>query len=313
MEVKSANAQINQREVTWEEFEDLCDKFQTKVRKVIFRRKSVSVYGIPVGGWFVARETVKNLSFLERNPMISQTLIMDDIVDSGKTIKPYVKQGFATASLFLKDGASVKPDVWLEEVPRDCWVLFPWEAEREIEDSVQRIIEFIGENPSREGLVDTPKRVIKAWEEFCIGYSQDPKEVLHENALFTEHNEYDQIIVLKDIEFFSNCEHHMLPFYGKVDIGYLPSKKVAGVSKLIRMVNVFSRRLQIQERLTQEIADAIQDVLKPRGVGVVIEAVHLCMMGRGVKQGNAKMLTSAMRGSFLEEHNKDEFMRLTGR
>lgn len=313
MEAESATSQINKREVTWLEFERLCKKLETKIRETIRQRKLTSVHGIPVGGWFVAREIVKNFSCLDNTSESHKTLVVDDIVDSGETIKPFVGFGFATASLFVKEGARVRPDIWVEEVPRDCWVKFPWESSREIEDSVRRIIEFIGENPNREGLVDTPKRVIKSWEEFCSGYRQDPKEILQESAKFTETNAYDQIIVLKDISLYSMCEHHMLPFYGKVDIGYLPEKSVVGVSKLIRMVNVFSRRLQIQERLTQDIANAINDVVKPRGVGVVIEAVHLCMMARGVKQAGAKMVTSAMYGSFLEEQNKDEFMRLIGR
>jgi len=313
MAIKSAAAQDDKREVTWLEFEKLCKKLETKIRGIVRRQKLTTVYGIPVGGWFVAREVAKLLSVLDDSPQIKRTLIVDDIVDSGKTIKPFVQHGFATASLFVKEGARVRPDVWVEEVPRSCWVKFPWESSREIEDSVRRIIEYIGEDPSREGLRDTPARVVRSWKELFSGYRADPEAVIKLQAQFSDHKKYDQMVVLRDIEFFSHCEHHMMPFFGKVHIGYLPKNKVAGISKLARMVEVFSRRLQIQERMTQQIALAIEGALNPQGVGVVVEAKHLCMMARGVEKKNSWMITSAMRGNFLEDKVKEEFLRLIGR
>ena len=147
------------------------------------------------------------------------------------------------------------------------------------EDLVREMLSRIGEDPSREGLVETPRRVVKSMEYLTHGYSQQPAEVLN-GALFTV--DYDEMVIVKDIEMFSMCEHHMLPFFGKVHIAYIPDGRVIGLSKLPRLVEVFARRLQVQERLTTQLAEAIQEIIRPQGVGVVIEARHLCMMMRGV-------------------------------
>lgn len=175
-------------------------------------------------------------------------------------------------------------------------------------DLIRNLLREIGEKKDREGLIGTPKRVIKSWRELYSGYKQDAEQIL--KTSFTETNGYDQIILLKDIEFFSTCEHHMLPFFGKVHVGYLPNKRVVGISKLARVVEIYSRRLQIQERLTQQIADSIYKILKCQGVGVVIEAEHLCMRARGVQKQNSVMTTSALHGMFLKPDVKEEFVRL---
>jgi GTP cyclohydrolase I len=174
-------------------------------------------------------------------------------------------------------------------------------------DIIVSMLQAIGENPRREGLVDTPRRVIKSWSTLFGGYSQDPKEIL--GTVFDSDN-YDQMIVLRDIEMFSTCEHHMLPFFGKVHVAYIPNGKVVGLSKLARLVECYARRLQIQERLTQQIADAIIEHTGALGCGVVIEAKHFCMVARGVSKQNSVMSTCAIRGAFTEEKVKEEFLKL---
>jgi len=174
-------------------------------------------------------------------------------------------------------------------------------------EAVTRILSAIGDDPDREGLRDTPKRVIKSWEKLYGGYNINPADVLR--TVFTD-GHCDEMVVLRDIEFYSNCEHHMLPFFGKCHIGYLPDGRVVGLSKLARLVEVFSRRLQIQERLTAEIADALQEHLAPKGCMVVVEAQHLCMLARGVEKQESQMVTSAIRGQFKEITTRNEFMQL---
>lgn len=165
----------------------------------------------------------------------------------------------------------------------------------EIEKSVAEILISIGEDPNRDGLKATPKRVAKSYEELLSGYRVDPRKLIN-GALFEV--SYDEMIVVRDIEFFSLCEHHMLPFIGRVHVAYIPKKKIIGLSKIPRIVDMFSKRLQIQERMTQQIAEFINAVLDPLGVGVVAEAIHLCSMIRGVKKQQASMTTSAMLGAF---------------
>ncbi|MDB6039099.1 MAG: cyclohydrolase [Verrucomicrobiales bacterium] len=178
----------------------------------------------------------------------------------------------------------------------------------ELTNVVRRQIELIGENPGREGLLKTPSRVAKSLEFLTQGYKQDPKAVLND-ALFDATS--DEMVIVKNIDFYSLCEHHMLPFFGKCHIAYLPNKKVIGLSKLPRLVDVFARRLQIQERMTHEIATAVLELIGAQGVGVVIEAQHLCMMMRGVEKQNSYAMTSAMLGHFREDaRTRAEFLEL---
>jgi GTP cyclohydrolase I len=174
-----------------------------------------------------------------------------------------------------------------------------------MEDAVRKILECIGEDPEREGLVDTPARVARAYEFLTKGYHEDPTAILT-SALFTE--DYDEMVVVKNIDLYSLCEHHMLPFHGKAHVAYLPKGQIVGLSKIIRVVEAFSRRLQVQERLTQQIAECIQKALNPLGVAVVIEAYHLCTAMRGVEKQNTFMTTSALLGAFRERATRQEFM-----
>src|SRR5271154_5738879 len=184
-------------------------------------------------------------------------------------------------------------------------------AEENIASHMRRIIELLGEDPNRDGLKNTPERYEKAMRFLTKGYGQDPDKVLN-GAMFSVC--YDQMVVVKDIEMFSLCEHHLLPFFGKCHVAYLPNKKVVGLSKIPRLVNLFSRRLQIQERLTTQIAQAIQESVKPLGVGVVIEARHLCMVMRGVEKQRSETITSAMLGAFRDnQQTREEFLALIGR
>ena len=176
------------------------------------------------------------------------------------------------------------------------------------EDLVREIIVRVGEDPRREGLEETPARVAKAYAQITRGYKEDP-EALLKKALFTVN--YDEMVIVKDIEMFSLCEHHMLPFFGRVHVAYIPNGKVIGLSKIPRLVEIFSRRLQIQERLTMQIAETIQKTIEPQGVGVVIEARHLCMMMRGVEKQHSAAVTSSMLGCFREEQEtRSEFLAL---
>ena len=179
------------------------------------------------------------------------------------------------------------------------------------ENAVRTLLQWAGEDPAREGLVDTPKRVVDAYRDWFSGYAENPHTYL--KRTFEEVAGYDELIVLRDITFESHCEHHMAPIIGKAHVGYLPNDKVVGISKLARVVESFARRFQVQEKLTAQVAHCIEDVLKPRGVGVVIEAAHQCMTTRGVHKTGVTMVTSQMLGSFREDaRTRSEFLRLVG-
>jgi GTP cyclohydrolase I len=177
-----------------------------------------------------------------------------------------------------------------------------------MQDIVREMLIKIGEDPDRQGLANTPERVAKSMEYLTCGYKQTVDEIVNDAVFEVDTN---HMVIVRDIEIYSLCEHHMLPFYGKVHIGYIPNGKVLGVSKFARIADIFARRLQIQERLTQQIAKTIMDVLEPDGVGVVIEAKHLCMMMRGVEKQNSNMITSSMEGNFRESlATREEFLKL---
>jgi GTP cyclohydrolase I len=182
------------------------------------------------------------------------------------------------------------------------------EAEDPIEVSITQILKELGEDPERDGLIKTPQRAASALRIFTSGYQMEPIEILND-ALFDV--DYNEMVLVRDIDFYSLCEHHMVPFFGRIHVGYTPNKKVVGLSKIPRLVEIYSRRLQVQERFTSQIAEAIEKVLDPRGVGVVVEAKHLCMMMRGVEKQNSFAITSSLRGEF--EHDpktRAEFMNL---
>jgi len=180
-------------------------------------------------------------------------------------------------------------------------------TQAQAEDAVRTLLAWAGEDPSREGLVETPKRVVEAYRDWFSGYEVDPGEYLRRT--FEEVAGYDEMIVLRNIEFESHCEHHMAPIIGRAHVGYLPTNKVVGISKLARVVDAFSRRFQVQEKMTAEIAQCIEDVLKPRGVGVVVDAAHECMTTRGVHKRGVSMVTSRMTGAFQEDpRTRAEFL-----
>ena len=179
--------------------------------------------------------------------------------------------------------------------------------EEEFESLVKRMLELMGEDPGREGLVKTPNRVLRAWDFMTEGYRKDPKQVLNDALFETDNN---QMVLIKDIEFYSMCEHHLLPIIGRAHVAYIPNGKVVGLSKIPRMVDIFARRLQIQEQLTEQIAEAINDVISPKGVGVVIQARHMCMEMRGVQKTHSNTTTSALRGLFLKPETREEFFNI---
>lgn len=182
------------------------------------------------------------------------------------------------------------------------------ENNREFEQTITKMLELIGEDPTREGLLKTPSRVAKALQFLTEGYHQDPKEILNQ-ALFTSSN--DEMVVVRDIEFYSMCEHHMLPIIGRAHVAYIPDGKVVGLSKIPRVVNVFARRLQIQEQMTEQIADAILETINPKGVAVVLHARHMCMEMRGVQKINSTTVSSALRGLFKSDHRtRSEFYNI---
>ncbi len=198
----------------------------------------------------------------------------------------------------IRTGSTLDTD----ELPSDT------ESMREFESVIRRQLELVGEDPEREGLLKTPSRVAKALSWLTRGYELDPATVIGD-ALFSE--DHENMVMVRDIELYSMCEHHMLPFFGRAHVAYIPNGKIVGLSKIPRVVEVFARRLQVQERLGEQVADALEDVLQPKGVGVVIEAVHLCMMMRGVEKQNSRTITSSMRGVFRDDaRTRDEFFRL---
>lgn len=266
-----------------------------------------SLYGIPRGGCMAAL-LVQSLAHRDGKfwPILDQpvagTLVLDDIVDSGRTIQRY--GGHFTDALFCRPGCTLVPAATVQT----GWLEFPWEInEAGPEECVVRLLEYIGEDPMRNGLLDTPKRVLKAWTELTAGYQQDPRKIL--GICFDQ--PHDELVLLRGIEFHSTCEHHLLPFYGTAAVGYIPSKRVVGISKLARVVDCFARRLQIQERLTNQITDAITEVLDPLGVGVVLKAKHSCMGCRGVMKPDSDMVTSVMRGALRDNMAaRAEFLNL---
>lgn len=184
-------------------------------------------------------------------------------------------------------------------------------SQEEAEDAVRILLRWAGDDPDREGLLDTPRRVVKAYQEFFRGYDEDPRETL--SRTFEEIAGYDEMVVLRDIPFESHCEHHIAPIIGRAHVGYLPDKKVVGISKLARIVETYAKRLQVQEKMTAQIADCIQEVLEPLGVGVIIQASHECMSTRGVHTHGVSMVTSRMVGAFRDdEKTRREFLTVVG-
>lgn len=259
----------------------------------------IKVYGVPRGGIVAAAAVVKYSDRLLITGNADQAdVFVDDLIDSG-----------ATREFF----ASLYPDkkfYALYEHPTE-WLVFPWEVTEEgsADDIPKRLLQFMGEDETRGGLEETPARYLKAWKHFTSGYTKDPAEVM---KVFKDGAEsYDEMVLVKSIPVYSQCEHHLVPFFGVAHVAYIPNGKIVGLSKLSRVVDIFARRLQVQERLTDQIAQAIQENLLPLGVGVVLECRHLCMEARGICQQGHTTVTSSMRGVFKEHpETRAEFMGL---
>ena len=286
---------MKKKELTWIEVETMLSKALPNTDKFRY------VYGVPRGGIYVALLVSKITGLVPITSLdgydIGDVLVVDDIIDSGRTRNRFSQYSFVAV-------------VDKKQFEDNCWVEFPWEKmknESPAEDVVIRMLEYIGEDVTREGLIDTPKRVVKAWDELFSGYNKNVDDIFR---IFGD-GACDEMVVLRNIEFYSMCEHHILPFFGKVHIAYIPNGKVIGVSKLARLVEIYSKRLQIQERLAQQITSTLMQYLQPKGAACVIEAQHLCMQMRGVRNKNSVMVTSSLQGVFLEKLAvRDEFMRL---
>lgn len=253
------------------------------------------VYGIPRNGMLLSafvRSTRIGVTYLPEEASV----FLDDLIDSGSTRDRYAAKYPDTPFHAL-----------FEKKPGDPWIKFPWETETGPEDAVIRLLDYIGEDSMRPGLYDTPKRVVKMLNQLTEGYSADIDQML--GVMFE--TEADELVVVRDVPFYSLCEHHMLPFHGTVSVGYIPRGKVVGLSKIPRLIHAFARRLQMQEQLTQQIADALyKSAIQPLGVGVIVRAHHTCMSMRGV-QSQGEMVTSATYG-IIRTSARDEFMRLAG-
>jgi GTP cyclohydrolase I len=229
-----------------------------------------------------------NVPIVEEFYLGNRTLVVDDLIDTGRTMARY--------NTDLHDAGFRKPYSPIKYAPHarvvDEWLWFPWEHdEGDPEDAIVRILQFIKEDPTREGLIETPRRVVKAFKEMTVGYDTDISKILG----VTFDVDCDEMVVVKDIPFSSLCEHHMLPFTGTATVAYIPGKRVVGLSKIPRLVDAYAKRLQVQERLTNQIADAMVEHLEPLGVGVIIKGHHSCMSLRGVGKSGT-MMTSALRG-----------------
>lgn len=267
------------------------------------------IYGVPQGGSPVAIMVAAELGLtLVEEPVAGKTLIVDDLVDTGNTLNKYRDQGFTVDALYRKPWSpeALAPNATTVEE----WLGFPWEKDDgQPTDAVIRLLQHIGEDPTRDGLLETPKRVCKAMREMTVGYSMNPAEILSKS--FDVH--HDEMISITGVDYFSLCEHHMLPFYGKATIAYIPNPgaRIVGLSKLARLLECYSKRLQVQERMTNQIAEAIVEHLDPRGVGVVISGHHTCMSARGV-QKHGEMITSCLLRDMREDASmRSEFLAIS--
>lgn len=296
--------------ITWSNVHQRCIEL---AEKIAIQCGSVDtylpIYGIPTGGFHISNAVVmylRALGYINTHAVETvtngETILVDDLVDSGETRNRWNEQfpGCKFYTAFNKQ---------TDDRDRGKWLSFPWErgvGHDGPEDNIRRILQFIGEDPSREGLSETPARVVKSYKEIFSGYTTDLAGLM---KCFEEPT-CDEMVLLKDIEFYSVCEHHMQPFFGKAHVAYVPNGRVIGVSKLSRVVDAFSRRLQVQERLTQQVTKALDEHLRPRGSACIMEARHFCMVCRGVRKQNASMVTSSLTGCFLEPTPRAELFNL---
>jgi len=262
------------------------------------------IYGIPRGGTQVALalyeyskdqshqlEIIGDLYFKN----IEQVAVIDDLIDSGQTAKSFIDKRYCVYALYTKQHHSVGCK-WhaMCRIDPGVWIQFPWETSTSEENLVTRMLEYIGEDPSREGLRETPKRVLKAWEHWFSGYKKNPADIM--KVFYDDTSQ--EMVMLKDIQLYSTCEHHLAPFIGKAHIAYVPNGKILGASKLARLLDIYARRLQIQERIAQQVVDTLEEHLQPVGAACYIEAQHLCISSRGVEKQGSTFVTSALSGCF---------------
>lgn len=281
---------------------DLAGEMQNRILTKLTGYDTIKVYAVPTGGvnamlaLFALDDANK---FHVTEDWTQADVIVDDLIDTGRTMERFGDHYFE---------ALIDKRTWAHG---DDWIVWPWEGDAVggIEDNITRLLQYVGEDPNRGGLLETPKRVAKAWKEWCSGYDKDPAEVL---KTFEDGAEgVDEMVVVKNIPFYTHCEHHMAPFFGTATIGYLPDKKIVGLSKLSRLLDIYAKRLQVQERLGCQVADAIMEHLGALGCGVVITARHLCMESRGIKKQGSETVTSALRGVFKEDQAvRAEFLAL---
>lgn len=286
----ASHLKLTQADVTM-----LASKLVNQLKNIrLVDREVIRIYGIPRGGipvtYLVAALAGANV-FIVDDPELADVFI-DDIIDSGATMQKYCDQYPGRAFFALIDKTTDE----LHEKFRKMWIIFPWEGDSEssIEDNVRRMLQFTGDDAGREGLLETPHRVAKAYRHWFSGYNVDIPGIF---KVFEDGGEnYDEMVIVRNIPIYSKCEHHLADIFGTATIAYIPDGAVAGLSKLSRVADAFARRLQVQERLTVQIADAIQTYLKPKGVGVIITARHMCMESRGICQQGHDTVTSALRG-----------------
>lgn len=284
---------------------DLAHAMAKRVSRAVDRlsRPCVTMYAVPRGGIpaLLALQSVwptNQPPILAVNDPANADIIIDDLIDTGRTAERFNKPFFAL----------IDKRTWQHG---EDWVVWPWEGDAVggIEDNIIRLLQYIGEDPSRGGLIETPARVAKAWKEWGSGYDKNPADIL---KTFEDGAEgVDEMVVVKDIPFYTHCEHHMAPFFGTATIGYLPNQKIVGLSKLSRLLDIYAKRLQVQERLGCQVADAIMQHLEALGCGVVITARHLCMESRGIEKQGSETVTSALRGVFKNDSAvRAEFLAL---
>jgi GTP cyclohydrolase I len=289
--------------VTYTELRELALRCARRIEEHFPGRQSLRVYPIPRGGvpaaLVVDADQLVSLTLVD-DPLDCD-LIIDDLIDTGATAAKFADYGKPLFALIDKR-------TW--EHAED-WVVWPWEGDAPsgIEDHIRRLIQYAGDDPTREGLSETPARVAKAWLHWCGGYDTDPATLLKTFEDGAE--DVNEMVLVRNIPFFSHCEHHMAPFFGTATIGYIPNGKIVGLSKLNRLVDVFARRLQVQERLTTQIADALVEHLTPLGVGVIVKARHMCVESRGVAHSGSETITSALRGVMFDGNQRQEFLLLS--
>lgn len=291
--MKSTNGSLT---ILWGDVGDRARKIAHQVQRCRpVATAQLNVYGVPRGGIHAAQSL---LPYLTNAQMVTQPehahVIIDDLIDSGATRERMAKEAPRIPFFALYDKQEGHKHL------KDTWLVFPWESmtgQHGPQDAVTRLIQYLGDDPKRDGLKDTPQRVIKSYEELFSGYKVDVAEVFK-----TFDAPYDELILLKDVPFYSTCEHHMLPFHGRAHIAYVPmGGKVIGVSKLARLLEVYARRLQMQERITTQVTDALDQYLLPRGSACIIEATHLCCSSRGIGKQGAVMVTSSLTGCFRSD------------